>query len=88
MKLKNKILEKVRKLFDEYKNFDTNIILANVVSPKYFEDINNIEKFNNELFFYINHLEANTENKEFILLLKLDKKWIKFDLKRHTFNTI
>ena len=84
IKLKNKILEKVRKMFDEYVNYDTNIILANVVSPKYFEDINNIEKFNQELTFYINHLEVNTLNKEYILLMKLDNKWLKFDLKNHT----
>lgn len=88
VKLKNKILEKIRKMFDEYKNYDTNIILANVVSPKYFEDVNNIEKFNNELIFYINHLEANMENKEYILLLKLDKKWIKFDLKNRTYDIL
>lgn len=88
VKLKNKILEKIRKMFDEYKNYDTNIILANIVSPKYFEDVNNIEKFNNELIFYINHLEANMENKEYILLLKLDKKWIKFDLKNRTYDIL
>ena len=82
--LKNKILEKVRKMFDEYVNYDTNVILANVVSPKYFEDLNNIEKFNEELTFYINHLEINTLNKEYILLMKLDNKWLKFDLKNHT----
>lgn len=84
IKLKNKILEKVRKMFDEYVNYDTNIILANVVSPKYFEDINNIEKFSEELTFYINHLEVNTLNKEYILLMKLDNKWLKFDLKNNT----
>lgn len=84
IKLKNKLLEKIRKMFDEYANYDTNIILANIVSPKYFEDINNIEKFNQELTFYINHLEVNFLNKEYILLMKLDKKWLKFDLKTHT----
>ena len=88
VKLKNKILEKIRKMFDEYKNYDTNIILANIVSPKYFEDANNIEKFNSELNFYINHLEANMEHKEYILLLKLDKKWIKFDLKNRTYDIL
>ena len=75
-------------MFDEYKNYDANIILASIVSPKYFEDFNNIEKFNKELQFYINHLEANFQNKEYILLMKLDKKWIKFDLNNHTCSTI
>ena len=82
--MKNKLLEKVRKMFDEYKNYDTNIVLANLVSPKYFEDANNIEKFNQELTFYINHLEANVIEKEYLLLIKLNNKWLKFDLKSHT----
>ena len=88
VKLKNKIFEKVRKMFDEYKNFDTNIILAKIVSPKYFEDINNIEKFNQELVFYINHLEVKMENKEYYLLMKLYKKWLKFDLKNRTYDIL
>lgn len=88
VKLKNKLLEKVRKMFDEYINCDINIILANVVSPKYFEDIYNLENFNKELTFYINHLEANTINKEYVLLLKLDKKWVKFDLNNHTYEEL
>ena len=46
--------------------------------------LNNIEKFNQELTFYTNHLEVNTLNKEYILLMKLDSKWLKFDLKNHT----
>ena len=83
VKLKNKLLEKIRKMFDEYQNYDTNIILADIVTPKYFDDINNIEKFNNELIFYINHLEVSL-GKEYILLMKLDKKWLIFDLKNHT----
>lgn len=83
VKLKNKLFEKVRKLLDEYKIYDNNIILADIVSSEYFEDANNIEKFNEELTYYINHLECAFENRVYILLIKVDKKWIKYDLKNH-----
>lgn len=88
IKLKNKLFEKIRKMFDEYESYDVNVILANVVSPEYFEDLNKVENFNNELTFYINHLEANTQNKEYLLLMKLWEKWLKFDLKNHTYNVL
>ena len=84
IKMKNKIFEKIRKMFDEYENYDRNIVLANIVSSQYFENINDIASFNNELIYYINHLEENFNEKEYILLMKLDKKWIKFDLKNHS----
>ena len=84
IKMKNKIFEKIRKMFDEYENYDRNIVLANIVSSQYFENINDIASFNNELSYYINHLEENFNEKEYILLMKLDKKWIKFDLKNHS----
>lgn len=82
IKMKNKIFEKIRKMFDEYKNYDTNIVLANIVSSQYF--VNDIEEFNDELTYYTNHLEENFGEREYILLMKIDKKWIKFDLKEHT----
>ena len=84
VKLKNKLLEKIRKMFDEYTQYDINVILANIVSPQYFDSINDIEKFNDEITFYINHLEVNSLDKEYLLLMKAEKKWIKFDLKKHT----
>lgn len=28
------------------------------------------------------------QNREYLLLMKLDKKWMKFDLKNHTCDTI
>lgn len=88
VKLKNKLLEKVRKMFDEYKNYDVNIVLANIVSKEYFEDLENLENFNKELLFYMNHMEVNTNEKEYLLLMKLDKKWIKYNLNNHTYEII
>ena len=84
--MKNKIFEKIRKMFDDYEKYEMNVIIANIVSSQYFGDANNIEGFNNELIYYINHLEENfNEKEEYILLIKLEKKWIKFDLKKHTY---
>ena len=84
VKTKNKIFEKVRKMFDEYSSYDKNIVLVNIVSPQYFESIDNIQKFNEELQFFITHLEANLADKEYEILMKLDKNWIKFDLGKRT----
>lgn len=88
VKTKNKIFEKVRKMFDEYNNYDMNIILANIVNPKYFDSVENIEKFNDELRFFINHLEANNQNREYAIIMKLDKNWIKFNLNNFTYEIL
>lgn len=88
VKLKNKLFEKIRKLFDEYAKYDMNVIIANIVSPQYFESVNDLEKFNEEIAFYMNHLEIDNLDKEYLLLLKIDKKWVKFDLKKHTWDIL
>lgn len=88
IKMKNKILEKIRKLFDEYRLFDENIILADIVSPEYFGTIKDFELFNNELTFYINHLEENFDEKDYILFIKIGDKFGRFDLKNHIFDVL
>lgn len=84
IKIKNKIFEKIRKLFDEYSKYDENIILADIVSPEYFGTVDDIIKFNDEITFYINHLEENFDEKDYILILKIAEKIGKIDLKKHT----
>lgn len=88
IKLKNKLFEKIRKMYDEYASYDANAIIASIVSPQYFENIEDIQKLNDEITFYINHLEVENMEKEYLLLIKVDKKWIKFDLKNHTCNIV
>ena len=83
IKIKNKIFEKIRKLFDEYSKYDENIILADIVSPEYFGTVDDIIKFNDEITFYINHLEENFDEKDYILILKIGEKIGKIDLKKH-----
>lgn len=84
IKLKNKLFEKIRKMYDEYASYDANVIIASIVSPQYFEKIEDIQKFNDEIIYYTNHLEVKNVDKDYLLLIKVDKKWIKFDLKNHT----
>ena len=49
-----------------------------------FETSGHAQKFNEELQFFITHLEANLADKEYEILMKLDKNWIKFDLGKRT----
>ena len=77
VKVKNKILEKIRKMFDDYRNYDTNVILASIVTSEYFH---NIENFNKELRFFIEHLEVNKNGKSYILFIKTKHKLVKFNL--------
>ena len=88
IKIKNKIFEKIRKLFDEYSKYDENIILADIVSPEYFGNVDDIIKFNDEITFYINHLEENFDEKDYILILKIGEKIGKIDLKKHTYEVL
>ncbi len=87
-KIKNKIFEKIRKMFDEYQNFDTNIILADIVSAEYLDDLSDVQSLNEELTFYINHLEVDMHENEYYLLLKANDKLIKFDIKNHNFDIL
>ncbi len=88
VKMKNKIFEKIRKMFDDYNNYDNNVILAEIVNSKYLDIIDNLKDFNDELTFYINHLEKEFNEMEYLLLIKIDEAWIKFDLKRHIFTKL
>ena len=75
-------------MFDEYQNFDTNIILADIVSAEYLDDLSDVQSLNEELTFYINHLEVDMHENEYYLLLKANDKLIKFDIKNHNFDIL
>ena len=85
IKIKNKIFEKIRKMFDEYSNFDENIILAKIVSPEYFIEMSDIEAFNQEIQFFVSHLEVNfSDSKEYLVLLEMGKKLVKIDIVKNS----
>lgn len=86
--IKNKIFEKIRKLLDNYKKYDINIIFAEITSPEYFEDITDLDKFSKEIMYYIAHLEENLSLLEYRLIIKINKKWIEINLKNGTYQAI
>lgn len=86
--IKNKIFEKIRKLLDNYKKYDINIIFAEITSPEYFDDITDLEYFSKEIMYYIMHLEGDLSILEYRLIIKINKKWIEINLKNGTYKTI
>lgn len=80
IEIKNKIFEKIRKLIDDYQKFDKNIIFADIVSARYFNSEEEIEKLSKEIKFYINHLDGINDEREYTLILRTTNYWIKFNL--------
>lgn len=79
--IKNKIFEKIRKLFDDYQKYDENIIYAEITSPEYFEDISDLDALSKEIFYYIRHLEEVLDEREYHLVIRINSKWINLNLK-------
>ena len=86
--IKNKIFEKIRKLLDDYCKCDINIIYANITSPEYLEDITDIDGFIKEIQYYMAHLDANLTDREYKLVLKMNRKWIEINLNEGTYKLI
>lgn len=86
--IKNKILEKIRKLFDDYQKYDENVIYAEITSPEYFEDVTDLDAFSEEIFYYISHLEELLDEREYKLVIRLNRKWIELDLKTGKYQTL
>lgn len=86
--IKNKIFEKIRKLIDDYQKCKNNIIFVDVVSSVYFSEQEDIEKLNDEIKFYISHLDGFSYDGEYILILKSGDDWTKFDLKNGNYGKI
>ncbi len=80
LKIKNKILEKIRKQMDNYERCDINIIYAEITSPEYFDDITDLEGFINEISCFIAQLRKNLEGVKYYLVIKMNRKWIMLDL--------
>ena len=88
IKIKNKLFEKLRKQIDEYEQFDLNIIYAEITSPEYFDDITDLDAFSKEIFYYMHHLDANTNFASYKLIIKINSKWIELNLNDGTYKMI
>ena len=88
IEIKNKLFEKIRKLIDDYTKYDENIIYAEIVTPKFFRTDEEIEKLNEEIKFYIAHLDGINDNKEYKLVLSNKDKWTIFNLRNGTYTQI
>ena len=88
VKIKNKLYEKIRKQVDEYKQFDLNIIYADITNPEYFDDITDLDSFSQEVYYYINHLDVNMDFATYKLILKMNSKWIELNLNDGSYKII
>ena len=88
IKIKNKLYEKIRKQVDEYKQFDLNIIYADITNPEYFDDITDLDSFSKEVVYYINHLDVNMDFATYKLILKMNSKWIELNLNDGSYKLI
>lgn len=88
IKIKNKLYEKIRKQVDEYKQFDLNIIYADITNPEYFDDITDLDSFSKEVVYYINHLDVNMDLATYKLILKMNSKWIELNLNDGSYKLI
>lgn len=86
--IKNKIFEKIRKQIDDYLKCDKNIIFVEIASPLYFTDDSDIHKLNEEMKFYISHLDGFTDDRDYELYLKTATNWSVFNLKDGSYEII
>ena len=85
--VKNKLFEKIRKMMDDYTKHDFNYIFAEIVFTAY-ENEKFSEKLNQEIQFFISHLDVIFGESEFHLLLKIGNLYKDFDLKRGTYHVL
>ncbi len=86
--IKNKIFEKIRKQIDDYEECDNNIIYADITSPEYFEEIANLDGFLNEMINFVEHLEGNLKHAMYNLIIKINNKYIEFNLSERKYQII
>lgn len=86
-KIKNKLFEKIRKQIDEYDKFDINYIFAEVVFTGY-KELKDIVKLNEELHYFVSHLDIIWGKNKFHLLLKVGNTFIDFNLRKGTYKII
>lgn len=87
IQIKNKIFEKIRKQIYDYNNYENNFIFAEIVFTDY-DELEHFETLNNEINYFISHLDVIWSNAEFHLILKVGNNWTDFDLKRGSYNQI
>ena len=87
LQIKNKIFEKIRKQIDDYTKYDYNLIFAEIVFTDY-EVFNSFEHLNNEIQYFISHLDILFGEAEFHLILKMGNIWNDFDLKNGTYKKL
>ncbi len=88
IKIKNKILEKIRKQIDDYKKCDINVVYANIMSPEFFYAITDLDSFTKEISYYIAHLEANMDIADYRLVIRINSTWIEINLNTGTYEII
>ncbi|MBQ9266679.1 MAG: hypothetical protein IJ217_00070 [Clostridia bacterium] len=88
IEIKNKIFEKIRKLMDDYTKCESNIIFVEIASPLYFTSDTEIQKLNEEMKYYISHLDGFSDNRGYRLVLKTSTNWTSFDLKDGSYEII
>ena len=88
VRIKNKIFEKVRKMFDDYNTYDTNIVIAKIMSPEYLDDLIDVETFGKELNFFVSHIEGDIEKREYILFVKAGKKLYRFNISKKEYGAV
>ena len=79
VQIKNKIFEKIRKQLDDYEKFDVNYIFAEIVYSGY-KEFSSYDDLNNELQYFVKHLDVSFGKKEFHLMLKNGNNFVDFNL--------
>lgn len=85
VEIKNKLFEKIRKQIDDYNKYNQNIIYAEIVTQKFFNSEEEIKKLNEEIKFYVAHLDGINDANEYKLILSNKDNWTEFDLKAGTY---
>lgn len=88
VELKNKIFTKVRKLSDEYKKFENNIIFVDVVSSNMLRDKFDKNEMCRELNFFVSHIESDFARSNAKVIMKLGSEFIEYNLSRGDYNVL
>lgn len=86
VELKNKIFTKVRKLSDEYKRFENNIIFVDVVSSDILRNKFDKNEMCRELNFFVSHIESDFARSNVKVVMKLGSEFIEYNLSRGDYN--
>lgn len=88
VELKNKIFTKVRKLSDDYKKFENNIIFVDVVSSDFFKEKFDKNNMCEELNYFVTRIESDFGDASAKVVLKLGTEFVEFDLVNRCYRII